>query len=276
MNKAKLIIVILLLLCGLLSAQGKNRYKALAFDNPGTKRILKNEAGSYFYYRSLPEKAMKLNTSGISNVELRSFSTAEIKNPQIVTIVNKNRQNHPLTFVSKAANGYFIYAAINIPIPKGTNDIQVICYERSVYLRAFNVLPPKPVKVPKLKNLVLKAHGGAMSLVHNGSNSDYYSFLPSQALKFSVNNGRKAVVYVRPRLLDRTVPKLGVYVNGKLTQTVEFDLKRTTKYHVQGINNLGIAKRIELPPNTGNSEIEIRAISDHLFIGKPVLVKAGK
>ncbi|MDD4310571.1 MAG: hypothetical protein PHO32_09340, partial [Candidatus Cloacimonetes bacterium] len=96
----------------------------------------------------------------------------------------------------------------------------------------------------------------------------------SQALKFSVNNRRNAVVYVRPRLLDRTKPKLGLYKDGKLVKTIEFGLKRTTKYHVEGVKNLGIAQKIELPANTGSSDYELRAISDHLFFAKPVLIKS--
>jgi hypothetical protein len=140
-------------------------------------------------------------------------------------------------------------------------------------MRAFHVLPPKAPKISKLKNLVIKAHGGAMSLLHNGSSSDYYSLLPSQALKFSLNNKRNAVVYVRPRLLDLSTPKLGVYANGELVDTIVFSKKRSTKYHVQGIINLGISKKIVLPNNSGSSDYELRAISDHLFIAKPVLVK---
>lgn len=276
MNKVKSLILILLVLCSVLAAQDTYRYKPLAWENPGTRRVLKSEQGSYFYYRSLPEKAMKLDTTGIEKLEIRSFSTDDVKKPEIVTITGKTRKTYSLAPKGKTTKGYQIYEPLTITIPQGTTEMQVLCYSRSVYIRAFNVIPPKPPKKVKLKNLVLKAHGGAMALLHNGSSSDYYSFLPSQSLKFSLNNCRNAVVYVRPRLLDRSTPKLGVYVNGKLVQTVEFNLKRTSKYSVQGITNLGISKKIELPKNTGSSEIELRAISDHLFIAKPVLVKDNK
>ncbi len=73
--------------------------------------------------------------------------------------------------------------------------------------------------------------------------------------------------------MDRSTPKLGVFVNGDLIETVEFNLKRTTKYHVQGINNLGISRKISLPKNNSSSEIELRALSEHLFLAKPVLIK---
>ncbi|MDY0150935.1 MAG: hypothetical protein RBS43_01525 [Candidatus Cloacimonas sp.] len=275
MNKVKLL-VLLLVLCGLMSAAAKPRYKALAFDNPGTRRILKNDQGSYFFFRSLPEKAMKLNTTGITSLEIRSFSTDAQSKPEIITIIGKSRQAHALQAIQKTTKGHNVYAPLTIQIPNGTTEMQVLCYSRSMYMRAFNILPPKTVKKVKLKNLVIMAHGGAMSLLHNGSNSDYYSLIPSQSFKFTLNNSRNAVVYVRPRLLDRSTPKLGVYHDGKLIQTLELNFKRTTKYHVQGINSLGVSKKIELPKNHGTMEIELRALSDHLFIAKPVLLKVNK
>lgn len=269
----RIALALLLIVFGcMLFAQAKPKYKALNFDNPGSRRILKTEAGNHYYYRSLPEKSLKLNTNGIEKLQIRSFSTEALRKPEIVTIIAKSRTTHSLK-QAKTVNTYAVYDVINIDIPANTMSIEVLCYSRSVYLRAFHVIPPKPAKAVKLANLVLKAHGGAVSLVHNGSSSDYYSFLPSQALKFSVNNKRNAVVYVRPRLLDRSTPKLGVYHNGELVQTIDFSIKRTTKYHVQGIKNLGIAKKIELPINDNSSEYELRALSDHLFIAKPVLIK---
>ncbi len=97
--------------------------------------------------------------------------------------------------------------------------------------------------------------------------------MPDQPFKFTINNGRNAYVYIRPRLLDRSLPQLGVYVNGELVEVIDFTYKRTTKYHSQGINNLGIAKKIVLPENTNSTNYELRALSDHLFLAKPVLLK---
>jgi hypothetical protein len=272
MIKRTFIILAVLLSFCLLGAQAKTKYKALTFDNPGTKRVLKTDAGNYFYFRSLPEKSMKLSTTGISKLELRSFSTEALRKPEIITIIAKTRKTYALKPV-QIINGYHVYEAITIDLPKDTMSIEVLCYTRSIYMRAFHVLPAKAPKPAKLKNLVIKAHGGAMSLLHNGSSSDYYSLLPAQALKFNLNNKRNASVYVRPRLIDRSTPLLGVYHNGELVETIEFTLKRTSKYHVQGITNLGISKKIKLPENIGSSEYELRALSDHLFIAKPVLNK---
>ncbi len=272
MTKRHYLILLFCLVSLIWAAPAKGRYKALTFLNPGTKRVLKTETGNYFYYRSLPEKSLSLDTTGISKLELRSFSTEIIKKPEVIIITGKQRSSYPLTF--KAVSGsYRIYEPLSIPIPEGSKEIQVLCYDSHIYYRAYNVLAPKPAKPVKLKNLVIKAHAGAMTIHHNGSSSDYYSLLPAQPLKFSLNNGRDAYIFVRPRLLDRETPKLGIFVNGDLIETLEFNLKRTTKYHVQGINNLGISKKVQLPDNKGSSEIELRALSEHLFLAKPVLVK---
>ena len=272
MLKRILITLIILLSLLMLSAVVKTKYKALNFDNPGSKRLLKSESGSYYHFRSLPEKALKLNTAGINTLELRSFSTDVLRKPEIIVIIGKTKQSYPLLLASNSGK-YQVYQPLTIPVPPETSELQVLCYARTVYLRAFNVLPPKPPKPTKLKNMVMKAHGGSVTLLHNGSSSEYFSFMPSQPLKFSVNNHRSAVVYIRPCLVDRTTPKVGLYQNGSLIQTIEFDLKRTSKYHVTGIKNLGISKKIELPENIGSSDYELRSMSDHLFIAKPVLVK---
>lgn len=272
MNKRTIIIIAVLLAVCLLGGQAKPKYKAMAFDNPGTKRVLKTDAGSYFYFRSLPEKSMILNTTEVTKLELRSFSTEALRKPEVITIIGKNRQTYTLK-QALTLNTYSIYEPITIELPKDTKSIEVLCYNRSTYLRAFQVIAPKAPKPTKLKNLVVKAHGGVVKLLHNGSSSEYYSLMPAQSFKFSLNNKRNAVVYVRPRLIDRSIPKLGLYKNGSLVQTIEFTKKRSTKYHVDGMQNLGISIKVALPANAGSSDYELKAISDHLFIAKPVLIK---
>lgn len=249
--------------------------KALNFDNPGNKRLLKTEAGNYYYYRSLPEKSMKLNVAGIDKLELRSFAIEPLKKPQVISIVAKKQTVHDLSLKSRL-DGYYLYESVTIPIPEGIKELEILCYERSIYFRAFWTVPPKPKPAPKQKlpNLSIDAHSGILAMTHNGSSSDYHSFTPDQPLRFTLNNGRDAVLYVRARLLDRTLPIFEVYVNGTLVQTHEFTLKRSTKYSVTGIRHLSIGMKVELPANQGKSVIELKAKSDHLFLGRPVLLKA--
>ncbi len=272
MHKHHFSIILIILFANILFAQTANRYKVLPFDNPGTKRLLKTETGNYYYYRSLPERALILNTTGVDKIEIRSFSYGEVRNPEIVSVIGKERKVYQLSLKEKKGD-YYIYNPFTLDIPEGTKEIKVICYDRSIYMRAFSVLPPKPAKPKKQPNLVIKAHSGVVSVQHNSSSTDYYSFMPDQPFKFTINNGRNAYVYIRPRLLDRSLPQLGVYVNGELVEVIDFTYKRTTKYHSQGINNLGIAKKIVLPENTNSTNYELRALSDHLFLAKPVLLK---
>ncbi|MEN6445520.1 MAG: hypothetical protein ABFC98_05690 [Candidatus Cloacimonas sp.] len=271
-KKHFVLISIILLLASLLYAQSANRYKILTFDNPGTKRLLKTEAGNYYYYRGLPERALLLNTTGVNKIEIRSFSNGAVRKPEIVIITGKERKVYPLVFKEKRGE-YYLYQPLTIEVTENTKNIQLICYDRSIYMRAFSVLPPQPPKAKKQANLVIRGHSGIVNVLHNGSNSDYYSFMPGQPLKFTLNNGRNAYLYVRPRLLDRSIPKLGIYANGELVEVVEFNLKRTTKYHSPGITNLGIAKKIVLPVNTKSTEYELRALSEHLFLAKPIIIK---
>ena len=88
-----------------------------------------------------------------------------------------------------------------------------------------------------------------------------------------MNNGRNAIVYVRARLHDNTLPIFELYRNGELVDSYEFSLQRSTKYKAPGVNYLSIGKKIDLPPNSGTTEYELRAKSDHMFFARPVLLK---
>jgi len=92
MHKHFISVLLIILGINLLLAQTVNRYKVLPFDNPGTKLLLKTEAGNYYYYRGLPERPLILNTTGVEKIELRSFSKEAVRKPEIVTIINKQRK----------------------------------------------------------------------------------------------------------------------------------------------------------------------------------------
>lgn len=270
-KKIMLTAILPLLLLGALQAKPK----ALSFDNPGNRRLLKNEDGSFYYYRSLPEKGMKLNVAGIDKIELRSFAVEPLNKPQAISIVAKKQSFHDLKLKGRL-NGFYIYESVTIPVPEGTKELELVCYDRGIYFRAFWTPAPKPKPAPKKKlpNLAMEAHSGILAMTHNGSSSDYYSFTPDQPLRFTINNDRAAVIYVRARLLDRSIPAFDVYINGQLVQTHEFTLKRSTTYAVTGIRHLSVGKKVELPARTGKAVVELKAKSDHLFLGRPVILKA--
>lgn len=246
--------------------------KFLNFDNPGNRRILKNEEGNYWYYRSKPEKSMTLNVDGISEIELRSFAIEKLRKPQVIIIIGDDETTYDLE-LKERLNGFYLYQPVLIPIPGDTKSIEVLCYQRSIYFRPFYevVTPPKPKKLP---NLQYKAHGGVMIISHNGTDSDYHIFNPSQSLKFTLNNSKDGIVYVRARLLDRSIPIFELYKDGELIETYEFSLKRSTKYSVVGVRYLSVGKKVVLPANDGTSNYELRAKSDHLFFGRPLVLRS--
>jgi len=248
--------------------------KSLNFENPGNRRLLKSEAGNHWYYRSLPEKSLTLNVEGVSTIQLRSFALENLRKPNVYTIINKEKTAWDLS-LNELQDGYYLYNELAIPIPDGTKSIEILCYDRSLYFRAFHT----PKKAPNHKqpakpaNMVVKAHGGSTIISHNGTDSSYYVFNQSQSLKFTLNNGRNAIIYVRARLLDRSLPVFDLYMNGELLQSHEFTLRRTTKYTAVGVDHLTTGLKLELPPNSSTAEIELRAKSDHMFFARPVLQK---
>jgi len=253
------------------------RYRPMPFSNPGNRRLLKNEAGSYYYFRSLPEKSMSLDVKSIPKIQLRAFGLEPLKKPQVITLINKKRTSYDLVLAERL-NGYYIYNPVEIDIPQGTDVIEILCYDRSVYFRSFFPIQPKPKTPPKPKpetipNLKVLEHSGIVMLNHNSSSSEYHSFKKERSLKFELNNQRNAAVYIRARLTDRSLPVFAIYKDGELIAKHEFTLKRTTKYKAPGITHLSTGMKIELPKNSGKSVYEFISESGHLFIARPIVLK---
>ncbi len=250
------------------------KVKPLSFTDPGNRRLLKTEAGNHWYYRSLPERSMTLNVEGIDAIQLRSFGLDDLRKPQVITIIGKEKRTWDLS-LEQRLDGYYIYREFSLPIPAGTKTMELLCYERGIYFRAFHSVKaaPKP-KPAKPTNLAIKAHGGVITISHNGTDSPYYVFNTSQGMKFTLNNGRAANLYVRARLLDRSLPVFQLFRDGVLLDTKEFTLRRSTKYKAVGVEHLTTGMKIEIPGQSGPAEYELRAVSDHMFFARPVLRKA--
>lgn len=90
----KRLIFVLACLAALTAVQA--RVKPLSFENPGNRRLLETGAGKYWYYRSLPEKSMTLNVEGVSSVQLRSFGLDNLRKPQVLTIIGKDKKTWDL------------------------------------------------------------------------------------------------------------------------------------------------------------------------------------
>lgn len=264
---------ILILFCLIaIAAFGQNyRTRIMDFENPGSRRIRKSENGNHWYYRSLPEKAMTLNTEGVERIQIRSFSIENLRKPELFILVGKDRIRQELTF-SEFHNGYYLFKDIEFALPKGSKSVQVLCYQRSIYMRAYEMeeikIKPKSVRIP---NRQVHAHAGMIDLLHNSSSSEYYTFNPTQSFRFTHNHGKNGVVYIRARLTDRNLPKFSLWHKGKKIAEHQFSLARTTKYSAQGLSNLTIGMKLDLPQNDGSSEYELRAETDHLFMARPVI-----
>ncbi len=264
----------MILLCLMAFGAFAQNYKTriMDFENPGSRRIRQTDSGNHWYYRSLPEKTMTLNTEGVERIQIRSFDIERLRKPQIHILINKERTTFDLKLAERL-NGYYLYEDIEFDVPAGTKSLEVLCYQRSTYMRAYEmekIIPKvKPIRIP---NRQIHAHAGIIDLTHNSSSSEYYTFNPSQAFRFSHNNAKNGVVYIRARLTDRTLPVFSLWHNGTKVDQYEFSLARSTKYSAQGIRYLTVGMRLELPENINSSEYELRAESDHLFLARPVIL----
>lgn len=257
-----------------LSAFGQNyRTRIMDFENPGSRRIRRFEDSNHWFFRSLPERSMTLKTDGVERIQIRSFSIEKLRKPQIFILVGKDRIPFDLS-LKERANGYYIFEDIEFDIPEGSEKIELLCYQRSIYMRAYEmakIVPKaKPLRIP---NRVIHAHAGMIDISHNSSTSEYYTFNSSQAFRFTHNNARDGIIYVRARLTDRSLPKFSLWCDGEKVEDFEFGLSRTTKYTAQGVRYLTIGKKLDLPKNPGSTEYELRAESEHMFMARPILLK---
>jgi hypothetical protein len=265
---------ILILFCLIAIAAFAQNYRTriMDFENPGSRRIRKTENGNHWYYRSLPEKTMTLNSKGVERIQIRSFSIENLRKPQIFILIGKERTSFELKLAERL-NGYYIYEDIEFDVPAGTGKVEVLCYQRSIYMRAYEMEEIKPkIKPVRVPNRQVHAHAGMIDLNHNSSSSEYYTFNPAQAFRFTHNNAKNGVLYVRARLTDRSLPKFSLWHNGRKVDDYEFSLARSTKYSAQGIRYLSIGMKLDLPENADSSEYELRADSDHLFLARPVIL----
>lgn len=268
----KYIILTLLCLCSGLIMGQEYRTRIMDFENPGNRRIRKMEGTNHWYYRSLPEQSMLLKTENVKRIQIRSFSIEDLRKPRIITIINDERINHDLSF-AEFKDGYYFYEDFEVDIPEGTESIEVLCYQRSIYMRAYEMytVEPKP-KVTRKPSRQINAHAGMIDITHGSTTSEYYTFNQTQAFKFTLNNARNCIVYLRARLTDRRLPGFALYHNGEKVMSYEFSLARSSKFSAQGVQYLTIGKKVELPLNDDSSEYEFRAETDHMFMARPVFI----
>lgn len=273
MTKKKHILILLMLALVVLSAPASEaiRYKPLEFVNPGNRRLLRSDAGNFYFYRSLPEKSMSLTVNGMESLQIRTVSTEQVRKPRVIVIVNRQRTTYDLKQSAKSGNLY-VYEPIDIAINGKPEKIEILCYDSQIYFRVFERIVPKP-RPQLLPTLQVLEHGGIMLLSHNSHSSEYYSFEPGQILRFNVNNKRTAVIYVRARLTDRSIPVFDLYRNNELVERIELSTARTGKYTVAGITHLTVGRKIELIEQDGNAQYTLRPVSEHLFIARPVILR---
>jgi len=247
------------------------KWKPMMFDNPGTKRLLKTAGGNYYYYRSLPEKSMFINIKDLSAIEIRSISKAPVKNPQLVLKYEDKRVTYDLKLIA-VSDDYQVYEPLSLTLPPGLNSLELISYNSNLYFRAFQPIPVQPKK-PKTPSLKIISKAGEYNLVHEVKQSKYYAFGDTLGFSFQINKGVAFTLYVRAQLTERKVPIFGLYENGKLVKKIPLSLKRTNTYTAEGLSNLTIGKRQDFSPQDKVKTYTLRALTDHLFIGRVVIRK---
>ena len=270
-NKKMLLVLCLIFSITLSLAETNLRWKAMNFDNPGSKRLLKTETGKYFFYRSLPEKSMLINVEQTTTIEIRAISKIKISKPVFYLKYADKKTAYDLKFTSDIPD-YQIYEPVRINLPPGVKQLELLCYDRNLYFRAFEPIQiqKKKISVPVLK---INSYLSSVHLTNHKTDKVYYSLDSTKSLSFQVKKGLSCSLFLRAKITDKKTPEIAIYKNGVLLDKHLLSTKRTSTYKVDGFNHLSIGKKIELPATDITSVYEIRAVSNHLFIAKPTINK---
>ncbi len=251
-------------------SQNTQRWKPLSFDNPGTRKVLKTEQGSYYYYRSLPEKTMTLNTQELVIIEVRALSTKKLSKPQFTIIHEKTKKTYELK-VASVTELYTIYEPMRITLAPEMKKVELLCYERELYFRAFF-----PVQVQKKKPtpaFVILKHEGEVKLANNSHANTYYKFSAEKPLTFQVNKNQDLTIFIRAHLIEKDLPVLEIYKNGELLDKIPLSLKRTKTYSVKEMTHLTIGKKLTFPADDAKAVYELRPVTKQTFIARPLVHK---
>jgi len=271
--RLRLILTMLALALSILfMGQANIRWKAMIFDNPGSKRLLKSEKSSTYFYRSLPEKSMLLNVQDMQAIEIRAIAKSKVDKPQFVLKYNDKKTTYDLKFFS-ASVAYQVYEPVRITLPPGVKQLELICYSRNIYFRAFHpiTLQPKKPTVPALK--IIKS-AGTIVLSNSAGKKQYYTFKEKAPLTFQIKAGKAFSLFVRAQLIEKKTPVFGIYRNGVLLDKISLSVKRTKSYTSEGINHLTIGKKLDYSAQDKIAVYELRPLTDNLFIACPVIRKA--
>lgn len=265
----QLAILILLIISSFAAASVK--WKAMMFDNPGTKRFLKTDKGGIYFFRSLPEKSMFINTTGLTVIELKAIGTDKVNKPGFTIKYGDKRVNYDLKLQSVSAQ-YQVFEPIRLTLPPDTKQLELISYNRNLYYRAFKpeTIQKKKVVVPPLK-IISKA--GEYNLKSPTGEHKYYAAKDSLIFAFNINKGRAFSLYIRAELTGKQVPVVGLYQDGQLVQKIPLTLKRTGTYASTGLMNLTTGKKMDFAPKNKLIRYELRPITGHLFLARPVIKK---
>jgi hypothetical protein len=262
---------ILLLLVISSFAAASVKWKAMVFDNPGTKRLLKTDKGGIYLYRSMPEKSMFINVTGLTVIELRAIGMDKVSKPGFTIKYGNKRVNYDLKLTSVSAQ-YQVFEPIRLTLPPDTKQLELISYNRNLYYRAFKpeTIQKKKVIVPPLK---ITNKAGEYSLKSPTGEHKYYALKDSVTFAFEVNKGRAFSLYIRAELTGKQVPVVGLYQDGQLVQKIPLSLKRTSTYAATGLKNLTTGKKLDFAPKAKLTKYELRPMTGHLFIVRPVIKK---
>ncbi len=266
-RKSILILSLLLIIAAVITGAAELKWKPLTFDNPGTKRLLKSNHGNYYFYRPLPEKSMIINVKDLTVIEIRAISKAAVSKPNFVLKYNNKSITYDLKLLSASAD-YQVYEPVRITLPPAVSKLELISYKNTIYYRAFK---PLPVKQPKTPALQIISKAGDYKLTKENKQSGYYAFNSSIPLVFQVNKGKTLSLFIRAQLTEKVIPVFGLYQDGKFIRTVALSLKRTNTYKAEGITHLTIGKRIDFPMQDKIVRYELRPVTNHLFIARPVI-----
>jgi hypothetical protein len=269
-KKSTLTILILIIVAVAINGAVVLKWKPMLFENPGSKRLVKDSTGSYYFFRSQPEKTLLVNVKDLNSIEIRVVSKAKISNPQFSLIYENKQFKYDLKLLS-VSEKFQVFAPVKVTLPAGLTQVELLCFDRNIYFRAFMPIEVKPkIRIPALK---ITSRTKEYDIAGPAASHKYYAFTESTAFAFQIRQGVAYTLYVRAQLTSKDKPVFGLYEDGKLVGKYEFPIRSTNTYKMDGVIHLTIGKKLDFPAQNKLTRYELKALSGHMFIARPVIRK---
>lgn len=185
-NKSIIILIVIVIgVCGVLSAKTIVKWKAINVQKYWSRRVAKLENNvNTFFYRPLRFEKMDVDVSPFEEIRVRVISKE--KNDEVKFNLHINGQTSSYTVKKVSSNDSFgFYESLELKIPKNTQKFSIYTRNPNAYFRVFGKEVSVIKEIPKSVILKGESYKRIVSLISSKTRSDYFIADSSSPVRFT-------------------------------------------------------------------------------------------